>query len=243
MTVCYSSPTTTPTTPYLFPGETCESNSQCLGLGECENKACKGTAEQGVCRTSDDCGVGLYCKDKTCQTLIAVDGACSGSGECVQYAKCNQSKCVEYFSLQQGEVAESADMCASYRIVQGKCAEAIKLTNPGRVGEKAVPNVCKYETVGGVAESEQKSSVCGMAEVPSAYCPIQSGDPAFQQLLNTVSVGLTTGEELRGSEGYIMPCQRGSFVRDTEGEQSAGLLLVHETREFQRALHSNAGQP
>ena len=52
-------------------------------------------------------------------------------------------------SLEIGEVADDVSFCKSYRIKEGKCAEAIKLVTMGRVGEMAEVGVCKYETVSG----------------------------------------------------------------------------------------------
>lgn len=55
----------------------------------------------------------------------------------MQYTDCNQNTCTMLLSLENGVVADSPQFCKSYRIKEGKCAEALKLITNGRVGEQA----------------------------------------------------------------------------------------------------------
>ena len=70
-TLCYVPHVATPTSAYKYPGESCNSNSECVGLGMCENGACKGAAQGEACTTTDDCAVGAYCNNRVCTALIA----------------------------------------------------------------------------------------------------------------------------------------------------------------------------
>lgn len=54
-----------------YPGQKCHQDTQCVGLGTCQDGHCLGRAQGGDCRTSDDCSVGTYCKDKVCENLLA----------------------------------------------------------------------------------------------------------------------------------------------------------------------------
>ena len=181
--LCYQQ-TTTPTTAYLYPGQACTKSSECLGIGQCTDDVCQGRKVDEACETSDDCIVGNYCSNKKCAQLIEVGQACTVDGSCVPYASCNKNVCTQYLSVENGSDAESANLCKSYTVENGKCVEGLKSQQSGRVGAKTENGVCKYSRSTGAGPA--KNSVCGMGQQPSAYCPLGTADDAFTRVLDSV---------------------------------------------------------
>ena len=57
-------------------GEKCVNDTVCIS-GKCSGGVCQGKKETEDCENTDDCNIGLYCKDKKCKKVLAVNDTCT----------------------------------------------------------------------------------------------------------------------------------------------------------------------
>lgn len=90
-----------------LPGEVCFSDDDCY-RGNCNitSNSCIGNLENEFCSNSGYCNPGLFC-NKTisqCKPQLPIGSKCNNTEECSNFANCDNSICVEYFSLLEGNL-------------------------------------------------------------------------------------------------------------------------------------------
>jgi len=110
-----------------WPGEPCINNSTCA-FGYCENEICVGKHWLENCKSSDECDVGLYCKNKKCwpQLPIYTDGCtydeeCENDAGCFVWASESIGTCVKYFTLPRHDMVFNCHDYMSYFCESGTC--------------------------------------------------------------------------------------------------------------------------
>ena len=96
-------------------GDKCEVDAECK-WGHCTDNKCKAVADGGSCTDDDECSGISYCKinDKgvgACTKLEAKGASCTNSNQCEWGSVCNLEKCVEMYSLDNGEAANNGEAC------------------------------------------------------------------------------------------------------------------------------------
>ena len=93
----------------------CLNGTQCSS-GNCTNNTCIGKEEISSCSSDIECNVGLYCNSDKCEPLIGVGKECQRDSQCVSNAFCNKNICIEYLTLENGELSDNAMKCKSFFI-------------------------------------------------------------------------------------------------------------------------------
>ncbi|KAM9969216.1 hypothetical protein ACTFIR_001044 [Dictyostelium discoideum] len=105
---------------YLMVGENCSNNSECLGRLECKNQKCTPQdSEYGYgCYMDEDCPFGNFCywgsNKNLCKPLNKVGSNCTYGNDCTLGSICRNNKCIEKFSLKNGEICLEREDCESY---------------------------------------------------------------------------------------------------------------------------------
>jgi len=89
---------------YVYgPGDSCSSNSDCMGSLNCTGSVCVGLSVGMTC-TAGQCGFGLSCNaSNMCANDVPQGGDCTGVGAvCYPGTFCSGGKCVKYFSIAAG---------------------------------------------------------------------------------------------------------------------------------------------
>ena len=140
--------------------------------------------EDSPCKSTNDCKRALYCSpdsqgEKVCTKVKRLGQVCSSPVECREGTVCNKGRCVQMFSLEVADEADTKTACKSARIRDGVCQkESITL------GE--LPKAC-------VADSDCTSSigiegecVCAANPEGQAYCALHESDEPVKKYLNAV---------------------------------------------------------
>ena len=152
-------------------GEACEKDSNCRGELKCESKVCAGKDKEAVCTYDYECKPGLYCDGK-CKELNKLGDACKNDNDCVNNALCNGDKCVEIFSLDDGQETNNKLLCKSMKKYsdEGKtyCASS-ELTSTECPEDKK----CRYKTTYGEGKEVTliRDCACKATDNTKLYCP------------------------------------------------------------------------
>ncbi|OMJ85232.1 hypothetical protein SteCoe_13466 [Stentor coeruleus] len=184
---CISSTKTTYETNMYLPGAKCTINDDCLS-GIC-SKTCQGISKGKTCNSTLDCNPGLYCLNSQCTELITTRLNCSNQYSCPYNSGCNvfnnASACIEYFSLEPGEIVGSCSengmnlLCKSgYCGINGEvyvCTDEIESVSP-RPYYCTLGSTCysKIDQKIGVAFSQE--CLCGLNNLGTPHCNIFLGD-------------------------------------------------------------------
>ena len=178
----------------FWPGETCTEDTECHSKS-CTNGICTGKTKDETCSTNLDCDVGLYCKNpgllsaNKCLEWLGEGETCSADEECRPSMFCNSNKCQKWLSVADGVKTSKADarVCLNAELNSGFCSAPLKRKNKLAVGNSAGAGVCEYTNASGSPSPTTKDSVCGMAQAPSAFCPLGHADEEYVTVLNLVS--------------------------------------------------------
>lgn len=98
----------------IYPGENCSSNSDCKS-NNCLNGKCKGLVLNASCKANIDCDVGLYCNliSKACANQLGLGEKCFTENDCLNTATCNNSKCINYYTIDNGTQVTNPNACSS----------------------------------------------------------------------------------------------------------------------------------
>jgi hypothetical protein len=235
-----------------LPGEDCKTVENCEEITyyvkdtksdkkrDCVSNKCVGSAKDSKCDDHTSCVVGHYCKGAaagtpgTCTPLIEATKDCTSSFECKNNLFCNDKKCTEAISLDNGvevklpqeEEDFALGLCKSGLVVDKKCATTkydadAKLIVDGVV-KCNYKEKCKYNYFFKDDGSDKKAApeqecVCTMSADGQGYCPYSRGDVKAidrnnqingyaKELLNNTFHTLHRFEEAAGSEAKGATC-------------------------------------
>ena len=128
---------------FLYPGEYCEKNSQCIH-GECIDDICVGAKTDSACDDIVKCHTNLICKDGKCTDPIENGELCDESKkQCKVTSVCSNGKCVQIASLDDESPATNALACKSLDISNKKCVRPRSIVSDETELEKKL--TCKEE--------------------------------------------------------------------------------------------------
>ena len=159
-------------------GEACTKESNCQEGLKCENNVCTGKDKEAACLNDYECKPGLYCDGSNCKELNKVGSTCKKDTHCVNNALCMGDKCVEIFSLDDGQETNNELLCKSMHLylntteMKSYCASSELLTSKECPEEKK----CIYKiTLGeGKEFNTTKECACKATDNTKLYCQIGS---------------------------------------------------------------------
>ena len=159
-------------------GEACENNSNCLGELKCENKVCAGKDKEAACVNDYECKPGLYCDGSNCKELNQVGTTCKKDTHCVNNALCMGDKCVEIFSLNDGQETNNKLLCKSMHLYLNTTESKSYCASSELTSSKECPKegLCKYKTTLGEGKEVNTTRECDCKATDNTklYCPIGS---------------------------------------------------------------------
>lgn len=205
-----------PTTPTLYAGEECDSDSDCYS-NDCSKDVCVGLAEDSKCTKDEECSYGLYCDildTKTCVVLLPVDTSCLRDAQCAYGSFCYKAPgdqagtCKKYLSLDSGT---QVDFCGndyvSFKCKTGycvteydealnynsyTCSEVYSLTENTKTCSKDLDCISKNADNSKTIYSE---CVCGYAKGGKGYCMLKPGNDAYAKYIEYYTKWLKSGKE------------------------------------------------
>ena len=159
-------------------GDACTKESNCQEGLKCESNVCTGKDKEAACVNDYECKPGLYCDGSNCKELNKVGSTCKKDTHCVNNALCMGDKCVEIFSLDNGQETNNELLCKSMHLylntteMKSYCASSELLTSKECPKEKK----CIYKiTLGeGKEFNTTKDCACKATDNTKLYCPIGS---------------------------------------------------------------------
>ena len=174
-------------------GDKCEVDAECK-WGHCTDNKCKAVADGGSCTDDDECSDISYCKinDKgvgACTKLEAKGASCTNSNQCEWGSVCNLDKCVEMYSLDNGEAANNGEACKGgeirYSQTQQKKVCAFYKYNDDKSCKGITPS-CFYTVTTGLQGDIDKTDQdykCDQDKDGKWVCPKIESDQEFQDYL------------------------------------------------------------
>jgi len=195
-----------------LPGEACKKVENCAEITyyddkgtksektrDCVADKCVGSAKDSKCDNNQSCVVGHYCKGAaqgtqgTCTPLVEATKDCVSSFDCKNNLICQDKKCAEAFSLDngadvklpQGEDAFSVLLCKSGLAVDNKCATTKYDAEAKDIVDGVVKcnykSDCKYNYFFKEDGTDKKAAptqkcVCTLSADGQGYCPYSRGD-------------------------------------------------------------------
>ena len=128
-------------------GDNCEVDGACK-WGHCTDNKCKAVADGATCKDDRECSGISYCKYSSsskdqsgvCTALVKIGGECTDDEQCEWGSLCSQNKCVEKYSLADGELADTNEVCQGGERLESS-------TKGGRwvcASDSEKDNTCKY---------------------------------------------------------------------------------------------------
>ena len=147
----------------LSTGKKCSVGNECQS-GICEGEKCSLRAEGSLCETDSNCEPNLFCDDSRatpkCSPYIDEDKKCKIIDEynakpCKAGYICANGKCIQQFSLNNGNITDNKFACKSNFMYKGKCAEVVS------VSQCIKGQVCSVKlTVSKESDTELKAKDC-----------------------------------------------------------------------------------
>ena len=108
-----------------YPGESC---SDLCRYGTCSDGVCQGNSKETYCGKTQDCDVGLSCRENLCLSLISVgEKGCYNDYDCVNNAGCSSvnsdgsGKCIRYFSVNEKDEVDTCYGSKNLLCESGNC--------------------------------------------------------------------------------------------------------------------------
>jgi hypothetical protein len=178
-----------------LPGDRCFNSLDCLS-GVCNKTTCIGQGLNQPCNDTEECDVGMRCK-QTCVPLLRIgEQGCETDFDCNINAGCNlegkTGSCTRLFSLDIGERVNCnstigfSNLCKSATCNQ---TDAGYCTYPP-VSHKALPIQCTSDSdcygVNNNSETVQSVCSCGFNPTGASYCSPLTGDPPGLEFVEMV---------------------------------------------------------
>jgi hypothetical protein len=220
----------TPTIPTAtkYPGESCSTTTDTCTLGTCTNGKCPSASPNGAvgdpCTGNDKCAVGNYCTlfaaTKVCAAQINdTTTKCNNNYECASNMGCGiDQTCINYFSVVLGGLVPAGgnSLCVTgyANMINNKfyCLntklQADKQTTAWQCNADA--STCTYDLVGAPKDVPAPAPiimgcVCSLSSPTIQYCPADTSDSRFANLLSNKSVvnkGVHTLRRLTGTTSF-----------------------------------------
>ena len=176
-----------------YPGEICTIENQidpCVyGNCTCNNTdcslyRCKGKELNEECNSTIECSATLYCNaSNKCAPQLGRGSDCTNSTECKNKYLCNNKKCIEYFSLNDGEKIINNDTdeipleyFCKYATVNYTDKTCYSLYNESKDEnlefDECIPGQKCYYRTNPTNISVTKVCECGFNNLGKAYCPL-----------------------------------------------------------------------
>lgn len=167
-----------------FPGEPCNTDSQCQ-YGYCgDGNICVGKSYNQTCSVNGECNPGFYCGGdySTCLNQLAPGSrtSCKHDYECSNLSGCYNGRCTLYGTLQNQALincpkASHNPLCSSGYCANGSCE--------GNITSAELPQTCNAD----IACHSKEGSVAGTCECgynsdATAYCTLFPEDPDFREM-------------------------------------------------------------
>ena len=176
---------------FQLPGEKCNNNNlRCLrgkfkDVGQCINGICSGRKLNDICKTHQDCQIGLFCNSEThkCEELKKKGEKCNHINECQNNLMCMNNTCIEYYSLPEGTYLQKnngylfKELCkfGLFNEFTNQCLGEIKyhnsmknIDNNGFV-ECNLGEDCVYNSGNKIISTKCE---CGFNKEGKSYCPL-----------------------------------------------------------------------
>lgn len=174
-----------------YPGDFCNKSSDCFS-NRCQENFCLGIREDGQCKFLSDCQPGLFCNTTSliCQPLRKKFQSCTTIFECSNTLLCNGGICINYFSLQNGEIVDNCNSglamaCSSGFAIYEK---GICTCKPAPISARS--DTCTYPGEKCFDSSGKYNKTCQCSYEPTSngitrrvYCPPFIGDIYFQNAM------------------------------------------------------------
>ncbi|OMJ72911.1 hypothetical protein SteCoe_28528 [Stentor coeruleus] len=174
-----------------YPGDFCNKSSDCSS-GRCQENFCLGIREDEQCSSLSDCQPGLFCNTTRlrCQPLRKKFESCISIYECSNTLICNGGICINYFSLQNGEIVDTCNGGLAM-----SCSSGFAVYNKGICTCQPAPlsariDTCTYPGQTCFDSSGKHNKTCQCSSEPAAngitrhvYCPPFIGDIYFQNAM------------------------------------------------------------
>eukprot|EP00361_Fabrea_salina_P001189 CAMPEP_0202428950 /NCGR_PEP_ID=MMETSP1345-20130828/2835_1 /ASSEMBLY_ACC=CAM_ASM_000843 /TAXON_ID=342563 /ORGANISM="Fabrea Fabrea salina" /LENGTH=801 /DNA_ID=CAMNT_0049040067 /DNA_START=230 /DNA_END=2632 /DNA_ORIENTATION=+ len=169
-----------------YPGEICTSDSECV-YGNCVLGKCEGKAKFDKCSKSEECNVGLYCRQGICNSLRRADETCSNDYDCVPNTFCllnsGSGTCKPYFSMKLNQEVPCPKSGFSYYCETGTCFNpgnsttgycAKAPTSKSFAKECLISDDCSASNEDG--ENFPGECMCGFNSEGQSYCAAHAAD-------------------------------------------------------------------
>ena len=171
-------------------GEKCVNDTVCI-TGKCDG-VCQGKKETEDCSSNEECNIGLYCKDKKCKKVLAVNDACTDEDECGYDSLCYDGKCQKMLSFPSGTEISSniyTIMCETNKAIniEGKfyCGETTLLEKQKECASEQT--TCTYAaTYGKLTAEVTELCACNAQYKDKKFCPVGTTDQIFKDGLTAL---------------------------------------------------------
>ena len=180
-------------------GDKCEVDAECK-WGHCTDNKCKAVADGGSCTDDDECSGISYCKYSSsskdqsgvCTALVKIGGECTDDEQCEWGSLCSQNKCVEKYSLADGELVDDdkKEVCQGGEIIRNStkgivCASDSEKDNTCKKNNGHDTPQCTYSRSTGITgESPQDSWFdCDQDKDGKWVCPLVESSQEFKNYL------------------------------------------------------------
>ena len=179
-------------------GDKCEVDEECK-WGNCTDNKCKAVADGATCKQDRECSGISYCKYSSsskdqsgvCTALVKIGGECTDDEQCEWGSLCSQNKCVEKYSLADGELADTNEVCQGGERLESStkggrwvCASDSEKDNTCKYNGYYTPH-CTYSRSTGITGESPKDSDfdCDQDKDGKWVCPLVESSQEFKNYL------------------------------------------------------------
>lgn len=215
-----------------FPGDICSLDLECLS-GSCDQGICQGQSLNELCSIFNGCLPGYFCNSGVCVGQIKIGGACKLEIDCVNNATCDMGICVEYWSLENGDITGSViNGGFSFTCMSG-FAESVgdKFNCAKAPVSTSLPLICQNNTL--CISKDGKFSQpcqCGFTSNGNGYCPLFAGDPPVQNAIAASKAVLASNADCNTFSRFSYNCFANHNIADQKSflNFSINLLLIKD---------------
>ena len=154
-----------------FHDESCNLNTECY-TNNCVKNKCTGKADGESCDKDYECGKESYCEGYKCTKYATKNGDFSEL-ECPFGYKCVDTgngllKCIEYFSVKVGEIADDYILCESNVMMDNKCYDE-RMKNGKEFQECEYFSDCVTEVLDGEGNVVKESTTSCKIRGPNGW--------------------------------------------------------------------------
>lgn len=174
-----------------------------------EEPVCIKYMEEGEpCGDGQFCGWTLYCgrnsvAEPVCLPVKRLGHQCSSLAECREGTVCNAGRCIQMFSLGEGEAASTKVACKSARIKDGIC-----LPESLTVGER--PKPCTVDSDCTSSLGLPGTCVCAANKAGQAFCALHESDEPVLKYLKAARNGDVEEAAARVQKAVYYPLIKGT---------------------------------